>query len=276
MISSEFAHSSNTMQRHLDLEGLINFRDIGGYPVATANGTTHHTRWGKIFRSGHFAEAGENAQSQLHDLQVNTIFDLRSEREKEKKPNAFAKHHQTKTIDLNLDPGSGQSFKEGLARNGTEEFTEEDMANVMESINRSLIVDHSERYKTMFEHLLAGIDGACVIHCASGKDRTGLGIALVLLALGVDEETVMEDYMLSNQYLKIDQHLARAIQDFGNQFSSSITPEALRPVYEVRQSYLGAALEEVRNSFGDIDTFLYEAIGLCSEKRQILKNYYLD
>ena len=269
-------YTATTMQRHLDFEGLINFRDIGGYPALSATGTNLHTRWGKIFRSGHFAQASEHAQTQLHALQINTFFDLRSAREKEKKPNSFASHHQTQTIDLNLDPGSGESFKQGLTDISTEEFTAEDMANVMESINRSLIVDHSEQYKKLFAHLLSGIEGACVIHCASGKDRTGLGVALVLLALGVSEKTVMDDYMLSNKYLKVDEHLAKAIQDFGNQFSSSINSKALRPVYEVRQSYLAAALEEVKNSFGNIDVFFHEAIDLCSEKRQILQDHYLS
>ena len=99
----------------------------------------------------------------------------------------------------------------------------------------------------MFRLLLLE-DQQVLIHCASGKDRTVVGAALILDVLGVAEEEIIEDYLLTNKYLPLEEEIVRVSSEFSDRTGSSVSEEVLRPLLEVRPEYLAACFEEIRKT----------------------------
>lgn len=264
------------MPRHYDLPGLINFRDLGGYPVTDCNGNARQTRPGCLFRAGHFHDVDASAQQALQGLGIDLVIDLRNAKERAKRPNRFAATHAPETLALELDPGSGASWA-GLfkRRDGAEQLTLDatQVERLMCTLNTSLVIDHADVYRQLFEALLTRQPHAAVIHCASGKDRTGMAAALLLAALGADRDTLVADYLLSNQYLDAQHHIARAMADFGNVLSIR-DASALQALYEVRAAYIHAALDRIDTDFGGMAAYLEQALGLDHQRIAWLQARY--
>lgn len=266
------------MQRHYNLPGLINFRDLGGYPVTDRNGKTRHIRPGCLFRAGHFHDVDESAQQALRALGIDLVVDLRNAKERAKRPNRFAATHAPETLPLELDPGSGASWL-GLfkRKDGAEKLTLDttQVETLMCTLNTSLVTDHAAVYRRMFEVLLTRQPQAAVIHCASGKDRTGMAAALLLAALGASRDTIVADYLLSNRYLDAQHHIARAMADFGNVLSVNDT-SALQALYEVRAAYIQAALDRIEQHCNGMAQYLAHDMGLDAQRLDELQLIYLD
>ena len=268
---------SVNIQRHIDVAGLINFRDLGDYSARNLAGKLCRTKSGVLYRSGHFNDMGAEAQQALLAHNIQRVFDFRSPHERNKKPSLFLPSQALEMIELDLDPGSGASFQQGLARMRSENrlMDGEYMQQVMCDINRSLVSDHADVYRQFFKHLLEDSSSVSVIHCASGKDRTGFASALLLSALGVDRETVIQDYMLTNTCLDVHHHVARAMADFDNQYATIMQPEVLTAMYEVRPEYLVAALDDIDAQHGGMQTYLQEKMQLGPAELLHLQNSFL-
>jgi protein-tyrosine phosphatase len=126
----------------------------------------------------------------------------------------------------------------------------------------------------MFQLLLAG-DQQLLIHCASGKDRTGFGAALILDVLGVSEEAIVKDYLLTNRYLPIDEEIRRLSSEFTDHTGAAVSPEVLRPMLEVRPEYIRACFEEIRRRYESKDHFYESALSLDVAQVEKLKDRYL-
>lgn len=265
------------MQRHYNLPGLINFRDLGGYPVTDLAGNMRHVKPGRLFRAGHFHDADNSAQQALQALGIDAVFDLRNSKEREKRPNRFAETHAPITYQLELDPGSGVSWQGVFNRSNDAEkisLNTQQVEQVMRTLNTSLVTDHAAVYRQMFETLLTREPQAAVIHCASGKDRTGIAAALLLAALGASRDTIVADYLLSNEYLDAKHHIARAIADFGNVLSMTDST-ALQALYEVRAAYINAALDKIDTEYGGMESYLQEQLGIGLVEREQIQQRYL-
>ena len=263
--------------RHIDLPGLINFRDIGFYPATDLVGQQRIVKPNMLYRSGHFHDLDEQSNKTLADRHIDLVFDFRNEKERLKKPSCFIAPYSPTIIELTLDPGSGASFLKELPdiRSHNTALDVSTMERMMQQINRSLVTDHADVYRQFFEHLLSASPSAVIFHCASGKDRTGVAASLLLSALGVDRDTIIEDYMLTNSCLDVHHHVARAMADFDNRYQSIKQPEVLTAMYEVQPSYLSAALDEIDQQFGNIQNYLQQKMGLNRSGIEKLQQHYL-
>jgi protein-tyrosine phosphatase len=113
-----------------------------------------------------------------------------------------------------------------------------------------------------------------VIHCTAGKDRAGMGAALILLALGVPEEMVMEDFLLTNVYTEAKIQRQLTFIWLVSLFRSN--PVAVRPLLGVEPRYLHAGLDAMRERNGSIDAYLRDTLGLTDEKRERLRASLLE
>ena len=125
----------------------------------------------------------------------------------------------------------------------------------MMDVTRELARNHHEEYRQLFEQLLAA-EGGFLLHCSAGKDRTGFGAALILAALGVDEDTIMEDYLLSNQAAMTLYERAR--DRMRESFGYQLDDESIMIVSGVREEYLRAALDEAVKNHGSLYAYLEE------------------
>lgn len=257
-------------ERVMPMDNLTNFRDIGGY--LTVDGK--RTKWGKLFRSA--AHDGITARDveYLQQLGVKTVVDYRTTAEGADHPDVkvegVAYHH--------LCP-----FDESNATNTLDKKQQQQQRSVeqvkamMAGINRSLVGDThcNKTYTGLVQIALDPAQVPVVQHCTSGKDRVGAGAATLLMALGVPRETIMEDYLLSNENQLSAQKMSAGVTSGGQE----ITPEMMQMfavLTKVHPEYLEALFDEIDKKWGGTEGYLHDALGLTDADLAKLKDLYLE
>jgi protein-tyrosine phosphatase len=253
-----------TRTREIALAGGDNFRDIGGY--RTKDG--HSIAWGKLYRSASVGRYTADDQALVRKLGVGSIIDLRSTRERQTDKTPWMQDSGLGywARDYDLSGGNlGALFAKGTPLDaGT-------MRSVMIQGYRGFPKEQAASYRMLFDRLLTS-DKAVIVNCTAGKDRTGVGVALVLSALGVPYDTIMEDYLLSNSAL--DMEALRA--DAGmNAAMSALPADVAKPLLGVERAYLDAAFDQIRKDYGDVDTYLARELGVDSKALQRLRKQML-
>jgi protein-tyrosine phosphatase len=144
------------------------------------------------------------------------------------------------------------------------ELTGPTVVKLMEDLYRSLVNDQASRFGELFQQLLHA-EGPLVLHCTAGKDRTGVAAALILLALWVSREQVMQDYLLTNEVFEPSELL-----------HSRTPPEALRVLWRVQEIFLGAALDAIEAAHGEVGRYLTRRLGLTRAAMDTLEDRYLE
>src|SRR4051794_21578318 len=184
---------SDSPVRHLALQGASNFRDLGGYP--TIDGRT--TRWRHIFRSNHLGQLTAADIEIVRALGVRSAFDLRG---LEERTAGVCVVNEITVRSLPIEPTVVAALRAELAR-GT--LTAPVALEIMRDSYRNYVRHNTHSFRALFGHLLED-RAPLVIHCTAGKDRTGFASALILHALGVADDVIAEDYLLTNQFYRRD------------------------------------------------------------------------
>jgi protein-tyrosine phosphatase len=236
------------------LQGVVNFRDVGGH--RTRDGATVRTGW--IYRAAHFSRATDDDIAVLTQLGVQLFVDFRGPADIEADGhNRMPDGARLVSIPM-YDPAGANDIRTLLSEGTADEIHSAfGGGRAHEAMVRgaAALVTQPDRiagYSTML-HTLIDATTPSVIHCSAGKDRTGWGASLILLTLGVPEETVIEHYLESNRHQR-DQ------RDLGT--SPKVDRELLRPFFEVRAEYARAALDAMQTTFGGIDTYVRDALGV--------------
>jgi protein-tyrosine phosphatase len=254
-------------ERQLPLEGAPNFRDLGGYETYDGR----RLKWGKLYRSSKLSELTDVDVHRIKRLGLTVVCDFRHLLEQELEPSRLRTEHPTRHASLPVTPGSLNSFLENL-HSGI--IAVDDSAKLMQEINREFVTHQMPQYAEMFQLLLLE-DQQVLIHCASGKDRTGFGAALILDVLGVTEEKIVDDYLLTNKYLPLDDEIARLSRELSDQKGAAVSAEILRPLMEVRPEYLAACFEEIKKRYQSKEHFYETALDLDAAKVALLRERYL-
>ena len=241
----------------LALQGGSNFRDLGGY--RTEDGRT--VRRNTVFRSAHLGGLTAEDRSALGRLGVRTIVDLRGVSEAAETPHLI-EGLACRIVGAHIEPGVGDKIR-GAVADGT--------ANP--HIMMGFLTDHYRDYprrcapgfRTLFSTLSDGTHRPLVFHCTAGKDRTGFASALLLSLLGVPWETVLEDYLRTNELWT--GHLGRYPE---------LDIDTRAAIIEARTPYLEAAFEVVRGDFGSPEVFAEKALGIDAAARERLKADLLE
>jgi protein-tyrosine phosphatase len=249
------SNSQDLSQRHIALTGATNFRDLGGY----LGHMGRPVKWRKIFRSDHLANLSPDDLHQIQNLGVKRSFDFRGIQESQAQsydwPN-IQRHS------LSIEPTVVQRLQAQTLTG--KPLTAADALDAMQTTYRDFVKVDSRRFAELFEHLLERPD-PLLFHCTAGKDRTGLAAALVLSALGVSEPDIWRDYLLTNQLYK--RNSAGVI---------SLSPDVLKIVWEVQESFLQASLEEIQSRYGNIQNYLSTELGMTPAAKLRLQSLYLD
>jgi protein-tyrosine phosphatase len=237
------------------LQGATNFRDLGGY----AGLEGRPVRWGRLFRSDHLGGLTEDDHASLAKLGLNRSFDFRGNSERAATPYQLPGVVQHS---LAIEPTVVQRM-EAMEAAGRE-LTEPIVVELMNDLYRSLVNDQASRFAQFFEHLI-GTEGPLVFHCTAGKDRTGVAAALVLFALGVSRDQIMQDYLLTNELLE-----RRMLS------GSRAPPDALAVLWRVQESFLDTALKTIEADHGGVDRYLKHRLRLTRAKLDTLADKYLE
>ena len=254
--------------RAVTLEGATNFRDCGGYAGAGGG----RVRWGHLYRSGHLSGLSDADRTAIEALRLDRILDLRVEEELTRAPSAVGPELRRRIVNLALYPGSANAYRDQLMA-GT--ASADRMVEIMASINRDLARDHTAEYAALLREV-SEARGPVLIHCAAGKDRTGFGVAMVLFALGVSREEVMEDYLLTQVHFDADRVLQEQQQHYEERGAPPIPEEVLRPLVTADRRYLASALDEIESMCGSIAAYLAGPLRLGPTEQERLRQRLLE
>ncbi|WP_163652233.1 tyrosine-protein phosphatase [Listeria sp. PSOL-1] len=250
-------------ERTIKMEGTFNFRDMGGY--SSANG--RRVKWGKLFRSGNLVNLTENDITEMKHLGIKWICDLRSDKEVQAEPT----QEIAGVDDRHIAIGTATNDSKTTSLGNDKTIYEPLMGD-----SYRVFVDSTAEFKVIFDLLLQDGGVPFLFHCTAGKDRTGVLGALLLKVLDVNETDIFTDYQITNQYS--DQILAemdRLLQQFGAS-DEKINLENFRPMAEARPSYLEIAFDEMRKTYGSVERYIEEGIGITAEMKQKLQALLLE
>jgi len=245
------AAGRRTATRVLPLEGGRNFRDLGGY--AGANGK--RVGWGRVFRSGVLANLTDADYDYLEHLGIEVICDFRSSEERTEETTNWRGSSTPKIVSWgysNSREGAGNLFDGDL--------TAEKMRGVMIEMYTKIPYQHADKYATMFRHLAEGRT-PLLFHCSAGKDRAGTGAALLLTALGVNRETVIQDYAMSDDIVDYEEafseELNNAEEDGGIMAAlAKLSPEVRAPLFSSDPAYIKSMFEALEANHGSVEGFI--------------------
>ncbi len=255
-------------ERAVPFAGGVNFRDLGGY--RTDDG--RRVRWGRLFRSGHLSGLTDADKRGFTALDVRTVCDFRLAEERASENAELPGTVEMHTI--GIPPGIGD--RHFFHRLFASADNAEPVLEALHDMVRSLVREAAPRYAALFDVLLAAPAGAVLMNCSAGKERTGVGSALVLAALGVPRETIMYDFMLSGTYFPAAAEVPRVLEKYGVTHRGELGRALIMPLLETRASYLEAALAAIEQDFGSIEDFLAHHYKLRAAERARLRDIYTD
>jgi protein-tyrosine phosphatase len=248
----------------VQLEGAVNCRDLGGYRTVSGG----HVRWGLLYRSGALHKLTAADVATLGRLGLRVVYDLRTDVECDRAPSVL------------LD---GVRF-ERLAIGGDASRTRELTAPVLEGRPADIRSDFLERlYPAMAEAAapsfgrlltrLAEPEGLpALIHCAAGKDRTGLSAALLLSVLGVEEAGILDDYELSAEHYT-ERQMAKVRLKLGD---SGVDLDGYRAVFGAPRYAMATFLATLRERYGSAEAYLEERGGVGPQVFAALRERFVQ
>ena len=229
----------------MNIKSVMNFRDIGGIPARDSG----MIKQGMIFRSANPDNISRRDISMLHELNIKTIVDLRA-------PQEIKKHRRTivnaSTLSLPLDfqKTTRERLKPYLYKKGSEKI----LSDISNQLYQDILDASAPAFRQVIDLLVSGEGSPILIHCFAGKDRTGIIVALILLALGADRKYIIDDFLKSNDALLPyfrKRLMFRKIITFGY-FPSDV----MLYVITVKQRNIDSIIDRVNNHYGGIEGYL--------------------
>jgi protein-tyrosine phosphatase len=225
--------------RRVRFDGISNFRDLGGY----RNRAGDTVRWGLVFRSDALHGLSGRDLERYEGLGLRVVYDLRRDDERDERPNPVPSRPLTII---------GRSADEPFVSPASPRMTAADGERVLQEMYVGLLEHSALQIGELFTGLVEDDGLPAVFHCHAGKDRTGIVAALLLEALGVEREHVLDDYELTGRYrLRSEQE-----SSFGRLIEAGLSPEAAAGVLTTPRWAMQHALDELDARHGGVDAFL--------------------
>lgn len=265
VLQSELANDSfETYQRVPTLQGGVNFRDIGGY--LTEDGK--RVKWGWVYRSATLSELTADDLEALQRLNIKTICDLRQPREATADPDKVPVGAEYLNLPIVTESRNQRRLEAMLLR--------PHLLNEMlrETYTQSILDESGHIYSQIFRRLADPENLPMIIHCTAGKDRTGVSIMLLLLALGVPEETVLVDYSLTNQHY--DTILRFTSTRMGPFSYLGLRAEDLQPLLVADPETMLHTLAYLKVRYGSVEQYLRIKAGIDQDVLDRVKANLLE
>jgi protein-tyrosine phosphatase len=260
-----------TAVRRLPLDGAINFRDVGGY--RTNDG--RFVRWGVVYRSDQLSDLTANDYIYLNRLGIRLECDLRTPGERSRQPT----HWQGATPEVLNAPilkdsdlsaviapmPKGQFLKRLAAAQASSDVP-------VNGLYDRFVVEFVESYARVFHRIAYGT-GASVTHCSAGRDRTGVFNAVLLTALGVPWDVVVDDYLLTDRYRLSDANVERTRLEYQKQYDLDEPPPAaaVRAMGALHKSTMERAFATIESTYGSFDGFVRDGLKMTPDDLAVLK-----
>ena len=266
----------------LDMETLGNARELGGY--VTGDGRT--VKRGVLLRSAQPNKASQNDLNRLRNVyHLATITDFRMGYEREAEPNPVIEGVSDlwcPIIDENKLRANVSGEKAADITQAKSTFDRLRIAVESGMVNDKMYIaflsmeQGKKGYTEFFRQLLALPKGKSLLfHCTQGKDRTGLGAMLILSALGVGEETVMQDYLLTNTFnaALIEKERAMLLK---NNLPEEMVETYLSVMDYVNPAFMQNALDWLKKEYGSANGYILKELGVTEKDIKILQEKFLE
>ncbi|MDO5570129.1 MAG: tyrosine-protein phosphatase [Bacteroidales bacterium] len=236
-----------------------NFRDMGGFK----NADHQSIKWGELYRSGNLDKIDPAHAKRIEKMGIKTLIDLRMT------PEIDSISPETGIVNYFHFPVSTKKA-DPLPLIRSNKFKRGDAAIFMQDVNKEMILNSTESLRNMFEVLSKDDNYPVVICCRYGTIQTSIAIALILSALDVPEQTIIDDYLLNNKYFNM-----RKIAAIGKQLPLE-AQDAITTMMISDENYLMAALDAVKRKYGSVNQYLKKELGVDEECRRQLKHILLE
>ena len=245
--------------RTVNVPGVQNFRDLGGYPVYAQH---KRIRWGMLYRSARIDLSRPATRDKLNHLGIRTVIDLHTPSETPLPAGTLPGQPRVVHIPIPVD-----CLTDILADIDQQRIQPDTIGRIVERINRHIVAANAPAFRQMFDILLDKENYPAVIQCSTGKGRTGIASALVLNALGVNDDDIMTDYRLSR--FNIPTAISYVYE------LPVRSQEALITLFSARENFLNAAKDEIERTYGSVDEYLTKAVGLQKDELKDLRKILL-
>ena len=246
----------------LEFEGIENVRDLGG--LLRVDGAK--TKPGLLLRTGRLEKATDSDIRRLADMGLWAVIDFRDKGEVERAPDRPVPGAEF--YHLPALPDLGKHFKPVDAPDYTAAEIRRDFRRIYQFLAAS--VEAERAYGEFFRILLASESRPVLWHCTQGKDRTGVAALLLLTALGIDEDTIFRDYMLTNEFT------GRILAGFEAMEDPPFPPDVAREVFLVYEENLRAYTHCLEIEYGSVMNYLELVLGVGPAEIETLERYYME
>ena len=252
-------------------EAIHNFRDLGGYPTEDGR----HIRYGQFYRCAGLDEATDADIKALEILGIKHDLDLRSSRDFASRPDRIPCGVQLHEIPARLE----NEYTSAHTLNFFELLQSDMKPEEVKECNRFLyevygfIAFDNPALRLLFS-LVEQEETPLLFHCAGGKDRTGVSAILIMKLLGVDDETILHDYLRSNKHIGENGYINYMIR-----LKGITDPQIVEKVWEtcgVNEEFFQIFYRSIKERYGDFDTYFLKEFGIDADKKQKLRALYLE
>lgn len=253
-------------ERLIPMEKGGNFRDLGGIP--TKDGRI--VQWGKLYRSGKLNKLTDKDLKYFNTLAINTVVDFRDDIEVVEDKSRLPEDRAVNQVRTPIGDRSGNmqaQLKKQIKKADQKTF---DSEGFVVDVMRQFIDTFAFQYQPFLDLIAEEEKNAPLLyHCSAGKDRTGLGTALVLAMLGVEKDVILGDFMMSNYYRN------KKINNTLRKTAWVVRQRVTQPLVEVKDSYLKAAFDAIEVKYGSMENFFEKEYGYDEAKLEVVREKYL-
>lgn len=249
------------------MDTIVNFRDLGGYRGIEKKKVKSNC----FFRSGELYQLSDDDKAALSNTyNVKCVVDFRSQKEVVEKPDDNIKGIEFHNIDILKGFHNKSTSKKELFR-----MSGGDPGAEMALLYKEIVLDETaqDSYRQFFRLLLELDEGACLFHCYAGKDRTGLGAALILGILGVSYDDIVRDYLLTNKFRKTAN--AIILKEAKKNGASKEALKSIEVALCVDRLYLDSAKQAVDKVFGGFFPYVQGVLQISNDEIEAFRNKYL-
>lgn len=259
MVSFNKKEQIYVTNRKINVPGVSNLRDIGGY----TNEDGEMIKWGKIYRSGKLSNITKQGKERLDKLNIRTVIDLRTEEERSSDhSNIDFPNIVTLPMQASFNEQMLQRLEQGKCRRN-------DAIIYMQDLFSSYTTDYQKQMEKLFTLLTKETSYPVLIECGAGSDRTGYVVSLIMSALNIPEEQIFNDYLFSNSCVQ-----AANEANFGSNLPTD-QQEALTVLLSAQKSFLQYSFEKIRMDNSSMDQYLTKKLHLTPQKREKLQQILL-